>query len=295
MPISQERVLLALDTIMLASDFSPSSERAAAFAKALARRFGSTIEIAHVLDPSSVDSYEEAIMPEMLDERRQFDAERLERMKESFVAGSFSTRTVLLESHQVVAALLKAAKRDNVDLIVAGTDSKTGMKRMLLGSTAEAILRHAECPVLTVGPNAELPLDGPLSFKKVLFATDFSEAASRAAMFALAFAEEGGARLCFCHVLGAYPGSQREAPIIDEMFKTALASMIPENSYEWCSPDCTLEHGQAVQGILSAARRLGADLIVLGPRKGSFVVGHLDHGLTPDLLAAATCPVLTVC
>jgi nucleotide-binding universal stress UspA family protein len=53
MPVLQERVSVSVETILLATDFSPASEKATAYAKALARRFSSTVEIAHVFDPPS--------------------------------------------------------------------------------------------------------------------------------------------------------------------------------------------------------------------------------------------------
>jgi nucleotide-binding universal stress UspA family protein len=56
-----------------------------------------------------------------------------------------------------------------------------------------------------------------------------------------------------------------------------------------------VEHGEAARTILDLAERVGADLIVLGARKSSFWLTRVERGLTPALLAEATCPVLTVC
>jgi len=82
---------------------------------------------------------------------------------------------------------------------------------------------------------------------------------------------------------------------LDSRFKAALKRMIPESSYEWCSPQTVVEHGEASKAILELAGRVKADLIVLGARNASFWLTHVEHGLTPDLLAEATCPVMTVC
>jgi len=62
MPVIGERVSVSVKKILLATDFSSASEKAASYARALARRFSSTVEITHVFDPSIVTSYEEAIM-----------------------------------------------------------------------------------------------------------------------------------------------------------------------------------------------------------------------------------------
>jgi nucleotide-binding universal stress UspA family protein len=295
MPVIQDRVTVSVETIMLATDFSPAAEKAALFAKALARRFASTVEIAHIFDPSTVDSYEETILSLPVDERRQNSQDRLEALQHDFLDAGIKALSVCSEGHRPAHDILELARKDSINLIVTGTKSSRGVGRLLLGSTAEAILRAATCPVLTVGPKAQVPPDGVLAFKSILFATDFSAQASKAAIFALSFAEDSGSHLYYCHVIAAYPGSQRERPMVDAMFEAALKKMIPDVSYEWCSPESVVEHGEAVKGILAVAERVHADLIVVGPRKASFLLSHLEHGVTHDLLAEASCPVLTVC
>jgi nucleotide-binding universal stress UspA family protein len=295
MSLLQEQVSVFVETILLATDFSPASEKATAYAKALARRFSSTVEIAHVFDPSVVSSYEEAILSLPIAERRQASNEHLNELKRIFAGSGITTDTVETEGHRPAAELLKIAKQFKVDLIVSGTRSKSGMERLLLGSTAEEILRSAICPVLTVGPKTGEPADGPLMFKSILFATDFSAQAAKAAVFALSFAQDSGAHLYFCHVVGSERAAGNSGSIVDGAFEAALMRMIPECSYDWCSPECVVEHGDAAQAVLAVAGRVHADLIVLGARKASFLLTHLERGVTPDLLAEATCPVMTVC
>jgi len=57
MPVIEERVSVSINKILLATDFSSASEKAACYARALARHFASAVEIAHVFDPSVVTSY----------------------------------------------------------------------------------------------------------------------------------------------------------------------------------------------------------------------------------------------
>ncbi len=292
MPVIQQGISVAVDNILLATDFSQASENAAAYAKALARRFTSTVEIAHVFNSSQVLSEEEALPGPPLFDRRQNSSNCLENLRGEFEAAGIRVRTVSREGHNATKTLLEIANEDNIDLIVAGTLSKRGIERLILGSTAEGLFRNAPCPVLTVGPKVELPT-GPLAFRAVIFATDFSAEAARAAAFALSFAEDSNAQLYFLHVVESYPGSQAEAPVVDAMFEATLRKMIPESCYDWCSPECVLEHGDASKGVLALAARVHADLIVLGPRKASFVLDYVERGLTPRLLAEAPCPVLS--
>lgn len=293
MPVIGERVSVSVKKILLATDFSSASEKAASYARALARRFSSTVEIAHVFDPSVVTSYEEAMIGLPMGERRRISNENLERLRDDFSASGIDTRTTSPEGHRPADGLLKVAKEHEVDLIVAGTHSKSGVERLILGSTAEQLVRNAECPVLTAGPNIKPPGDAPLAFRTIIYATDFSAEAAKAAVYALSFAQDSGARLYFCYVLQTATTWKRE--FVDGAFESALKRMIPESSYDWCNPECVVQHGDAAKAILELATKVQADLIVLGARKASFWLTYVERGVTPDLLAQATCPVMTVC
>ncbi|WP_035356114.1 universal stress protein [Edaphobacter aggregans] len=293
MPVIGERVSISVKKILLATDFSSTSEKAASYARALARRFSSTVEIAHVFDPSVVKSYKEVLMGLPINERRRISNENLERLRDDFSASGIDARTISPEGHRPSAGLLRIAKEHEVDLIVAGTQSKSGVERLILGSTAEELIRNAKCPVLTVGPNAKPLGDAPLTFQTIVYATDFSAEAAKAAVYATSFAQDSGAHLYFCYVLQTVASWKRE--FVDGAFQSALKRMIPESSYDWCNPECVVEHGDAAKTILDLAERVQADLIVLGARKASFWLTYVERGVTPDLLAQAACPVMTVC
>ncbi len=200
MPLIQERVSVSVKKIMLATDFSTCSDKAASYARALARRFSSSVEIAHVFDPSVVTSYPEAIIGFPVNERRQICRENLENLHDYFAGFGINSKTISPEGHRPATALLKAAKKDEVDLIVAGTHSKSQLERLVLGSTAEQLIRNAACPVLTVGPKAKFIGNAPLAFKAIVYATDFSAEATKAAIYALSFAQDSGAHIYFCYV-----------------------------------------------------------------------------------------------
>jgi nucleotide-binding universal stress UspA family protein len=293
MPVLQ-RVSVSVKNILLASDFSSASDKAAAYAKALALNFRSTVEIAHVFDPSVVTSYMEAILGLPVKERRHISSEGLERLQHEFAEAGIEAHTSLPEGHKPHAALLQLARERDTDLIVAGTHSRWGLERLVVGSTAEELIRNAFCPVLTVGPHAADPPAGALVFRNIVYATDFSVEASKAAVYALSFAQDAGAHLFYCYVAkDQETPAERNAQ--DAAFRAALSKMIPESSYEWCTPETVIEHGEAAHAILELAERVHADLIVLGARNASFWLTHIEHGLTPDLLAEATCPVMTIC
>jgi nucleotide-binding universal stress UspA family protein len=294
MLVLTDPISISIDTILLATDFSMEAERAADYAKALARRYGSTLEIAHVFDPSIVSSYEDAIIGLPVGERRQASDEGLQKLRARLASSGVVTRALSLEAHRPATALLALAKEHHADLLIAGTQSRSGLERLLLGSTAEQLVRNAECPVLTVGPKARVPGDEPLIFRTIVYATDFSAEAAKAAVYALSFAEESKAHLYSCYVRPSQPKGSAVTELLDNDFLRTLKEMIPESSYDWCSPECVIEHGDAASAILEVADRVHADLIVLGARRASFWLTHVERGLTSRLLAEAGCPVMTV-
>src|SRR5215472_18764432 len=92
-------------------------------------------------------------------------------------------------------------EQSDIDLIVLGTHGRGLIGTLLLGSVAEQVLRHATCPVLTVGPDVLTSLLDRERFGHILFATDFSDGSMHALPYALSLAEENDAELTLMHVL----------------------------------------------------------------------------------------------
>jgi nucleotide-binding universal stress UspA family protein len=295
MPVVESPISLSIAKILFATDFSSSSEKAAAYAKMLAWRFASTVEVTHIFDPSVVTAYDEATLGFPAQVKRQRSEESLEEVRSDFASEGIKVSAIEQQGHFPAADLLKIAKKENVDLIVAGTTSRAELGRLILGSTAEGLIRNAHCPVLTIGPNVDPPTEIPPYFQTIIYATDFSPEAAKAAVYALSFAQDGGARLVVCHARSENPQKTHAKQIADETFKKALQKLVPETSYDWCNPEFVVEHGEAAKAILGLAERTHADLIVLGAHKSSFWLTHFPPGIAPDLLASARCPVMTVC
>jgi nucleotide-binding universal stress UspA family protein len=287
MEVLQTRPTVTLNKIMYATDFSSTAEEAGKYVEALAQRFNSTVDIAHALYPAE----DETPLPEEL---RRDHEERLLLKLTQFRDAGIKTCFAQSTDGPLSEALLLMEKQFQPDLIVTGTTSKSTLDRLTHGSTAEHLIREAPCPVLTVGPNAKPPNDGPLLFEKIVFATDFSKTTDRAAELALAFAENAGAHLWITHVTS----TRREDLTLpdglgEREFRRKLQELIPQAVYDWCLPTYTVEHGSPAQGILDLANRVHADLIVMGARDPSFWLMHLHRGVTQDVLAQAPCPVLT--
>ena len=208
---------------------------------------------------------------------------------------------------QVWKSLEGIVAENEIDLIVVGTHGRTGLGKLLLGSVAEDILRHAPCTVLTVGPKvsgrAKLPAfqdrgrdlaPVELELRQILFATDFASNAPLVAQKAVALAESFGAKLTLLHVIEDYTElGSRPGPLDDNVSR--LREMIPLDAVLQYTPETLLEFGSASERILKVASEREADLIVLGAR-ASLDVGstHLPWSTAHHVIAQAHCPVLTL-
>ena len=278
---------IKFEQILLATDFSAGAEIAQAYAVGLALQDGATLQLTTVVTLPSLDAISECA----LDSVRHRSEEDLHRLADH-IPDVKVTRKVI-EGFQRAGAIVDEGIRSRADLIVLGTASKRGLKKLALGSTAEEVVRTAGCPVLTVGPRVPAPPQGPIAFKRIVYAIDFSAQAAKGVKLALALGQAAGTKVYLCHVVadhGAPKDEQREAK-----FLASLKALIPASAKCSCEPELVVEHGKASEAILHLARRVNADLIVLGARKASFCLEFIQTGLTPALLAEATCPVLTVC
>src|SRR5271157_5610792 len=105
----------------------------------------------------------------------------------------------LIEQGEIPEVISKLVRKHGIDLIVVGTGGRKGLGKLLLGSVAEEIFRHAACPVLTMGPHATgWEIDGNL--RHILLATDFGAESVHGLPYAISLAEENRARLTLLHV-----------------------------------------------------------------------------------------------
>ena len=142
------------DKILFPTDFSPASDQALRWATALARDSGATISIVHVEEPPLAYGGGEMYIG--------FDEESTrEELRKTLMHVVPGDHNVPYEHKLLVGdpagAIVHAAETENADLIVMGTHGRTGLTRFLMGSVAEAVVRRAKCPVLTVKQPAEVP------------------------------------------------------------------------------------------------------------------------------------------
>jgi universal stress protein A len=137
--------------ILVPYDFSPASAKALAWAADLQRSLGDLpVHVIHVVDPLPVTAPE--MLLAVLSERDLKEiAEALSRaVRESKITATTEVILAPAAGHMIV----DVARRRNIDLIAMGTHGRGGLSRLVLGSVAEFVVRHAPCPVVTVREEA---------------------------------------------------------------------------------------------------------------------------------------------
>lgn len=220
-----------LRRILVPIDFSPESVKTLRFAKMLATRFGARLHLLHVVLPQVMYAPRPMMIPRAFSEKT-IVAHARQRMKKLMAELSLSPRSnrCTVRSGVPVDEIQEAARENDVDLIAIGTRGFTGLKRVLVGSTTERVVRQAPCPVLVVREK-EQPAGGKgagrrraaVQFRKILVPVDFS-AASRAGLdYAFGFVHQFGARLVVFHSVFVTPfvlGTEFSAQAVPDLITT---------------------------------------------------------------------------
>lgn len=205
-------------------------------------------------------------------------------------------------------AVIEAARRHGAALVVMGTQGLGGVRKLLLGSTAERVLRQTQIPVLAVPPRARdgvvMDAAGPrLDVGRILVATDFSEPADAALRWAAGAARRMSLPLVLAHVVHetAVPSQWRAyAAESDEERVAAARAKLGRLAREVCAPvpcEIVVSIGRPADTLPSIAQAHGAGLIVAGlareagalaPRPGSIAYSVLCHARVPVLVVPAS-------
>jgi universal stress protein A len=148
---------MEIRTILLPTDFSECGNSALVSAASLARKFGASILCVHVIEPIvptvGYSGMTEPLPIADITEQLEDSAEReLPKLAECEECAGLDIEELIVHG-DAASEIVRVAKERNVDLIVIASHGRTGIGRILFGSTAEAVVRHAACPVLVVKPN----------------------------------------------------------------------------------------------------------------------------------------------
>ena len=202
--------------------------------------------------------------------------------------------------------VITAARAEDSDLIVVGTRGKSGLAHVLLGSTAERVIRGAPCPVMTVRTEpSDTEENGarsrPVTLERILVPVDFSDCSLDALAYAIVVAQQAKASLILLHVLEPVSygldftfGQSRTREQEREIWTTRLEKLVSSHQHSHVSMESQLRGGVPADSILDAVQSLSCDLIVMGTH-GRRGISHVISGSVAEtILRKASCPVIAV-
>ena len=292
--------------IICATDFSDLSNRAIPYAVSLTREFSAKLYFCHVIGLPSTAIYGEILLDptEQQNKAIRYAHEQLSSLIDPY---RLNWEAIIATGH-TAEEISRLAQEKSADLVIAASHGRSGLKRFLLGSVTERLMRILPCPLLIIPePAADTSdfMDQPLTFQRILIGCDFSPDADLAFRYGLSLAQEFQSELHLVHVIEKPTDPNSINPALEaednirsvrrDHFMEKLAALIPPEAMNWCSPTRVLREGRPDEELTRYAVTQGIDLIVLGVR-GQGLVEKLFVGSTTDRVVRwAPCPVLSVC
>lgn len=275
--------------ILFLADSSPAAGPTLAYSLVLARYFGARLYPAHVMDEffSATSKSRQDTSIGVLEEQKERLLLRLAEYNDGGVEP-------LLSRCDFGSALPHWIAEYDIDLLVVEANGYTRQQRSLLGSIAEFALDNPFCPVLTIGPNVEVPRQFKPAFDKILFPTDLNRCSGAALTCALALAKESNAQITLLHVLPEDSLRYRDRSRILHFVMGELEKLLPKDASAFCKPEFAVDSGEAREQILRFARGEQPDVIVMEWSHIPESASQKRAGVTYGVISAARCPVLTI-
>ncbi|MGH7874813.1 MAG: universal stress protein [Candidatus Binatia bacterium] len=279
-----------LSRILVATDLSPRAAKAIARAARLADEHRATLTIFHVLTDAAGDEARNRQIVLQVEKDLRAQVMELFPQHERTVSIQVATGTAFVE-------IIRRARDQEVDMIVVGAHGAQFIKDLLVGTTAEKVVRKGDRPVLVV----KRPVHGP--YRRVLVAMDFSEQSRKALELGLRLAP--GAKF---HLLHAYQGVEGQLWRVDfpksdilryrretaRRSREQMKDFIRRMGFDAKSMVRLLRYGRAPHVITRAARRLRPDLVCVGSAGRTGLPYILLGSVAEHVLREASCDVLVV-
>jgi nucleotide-binding universal stress UspA family protein len=271
--------------IVVATDFSPASMSAARIAAGISQIFNARVTLLHIFEYAPRHRYQVPV-GWMLESIRSDVRKKLAEVKEILIEAGVEVEVMMLEGAVPAQQIVTFMQSCQNPILVMGTHAVAGMERFLLGSAAEEVLRQARCPVVTVGPHVASPSMNGQFLRKILYATDFSDASLAAVPVLSTLRNSTAAHLRILHVSSDHDSQIEETQRFDSVRRLLGAS---------ASDEYVILHGNgAAQAIVDEAEKYPADLMVLGVKRASAFVAHVAPKIAFQIVAASPCAVLTL-
>jgi len=300
--------MVSFKKILVPTDFSEYSDYALRYANAFAKMSGGTIECVHVVDTTFLgDAAVGGVYVSAGDIARSVEAVKSQAEKElkHFVRKEKLLGTEVkphLRDGHAAEEIVKLATEIGADLIIIPTHGRSGLDRMVFGSTCDKVLRSATVPVLAVKhPEHEaLKKDGSLAIKNVLCPIDFSTFSHGALPLAKEICTKFGATMHLSHVVDTrfdYPEWTAQAVVNNsEYLMKAAQENLERTAKEMTGIKTQVEVTLGVphKTLIQATENSQIDLVVV-PTHGRKGIAHALLGSVAEkVVRGAHCPVMVV-
>ena len=264
-------VAVTFEHILVPTDFSEISQRALDYAKAIAKLGNSELLLVHVNPPVNLITPPEAAWVD-LSEVQSLQEEQLEQSGAALRSEGFRAQAISVTG-PLYDELLSTVKQYKVDLIVLGTHGKKGLERLLLGSDAEAVLRHARLPrPFRWAPRCRISGTRPGAYARSFVQRTLEPRSAEVVAYAHKLAALYEAELVLFHVKSS---SEPEDDVDWVSFEEAFHRYVPEDLGKRSWLRTRLASASPATSIVDLAKQRGSDLIVMGAHPTSSVATHL--------------------
>ena len=295
--------MLNCSTIVCAVDFSEHSKVALQRAAAWALHFSARLIVVTVVEPLLVNAaaatYDtDLVRDEVLPELRDF-------VERTLSAGGAAIRPPegMVLVGEPAAEIVALARREHAQLVAIATHGLSGYRRLLLGSTAEKVLRHTAVPVLLAPPPEQTPpnLDPwRIELGRVLVPVDFKEGCVTEVRAAASLAETFGVPLLLVHVVAPLKGIERLRPHLETHNRLQI-ERADQQIHQLASEVATsvgietvVTVGSPAEEIAQIAVERGVGLIVMGLRRQEHMFGPRPGSIAHRVLNLAPARVLAL-
>lgn len=296
--------MLRIKKILYPTDFSRCAGHALPHTLHLAETHGAELHLLHALvlheaDPSNL-SHRLPDMEELYLILEEHAEAQMKSAIEQHGRTGFTIKSTQVRAISAAGAILDYASETEIDLVVMGTHGRRGLRRLLLGSVAEEVVRLAPCPVLSVPEREEGVSPGRI--ERIVVPVDFSDHARLALAYAIELADAYGAQLDLLHVVDEVIYPDFYPPVIpsggsitEELRDQSLQRMTGLLSgFEGADAAVHVRAGRAAPEIADFATEHDADLVVIASH-GLTGISHVLLGsVTEQVVRRAPCPVFTV-
>lgn len=279
--------------IVVGVDFTEQAEAALQLAAQLAVKRQARLSVLHVID-DQLARYWDALPLSPTDIEEKLLSETKQKI-ETQLQQAAALSSVSYEAHvffgRPVQTLAEYCDKEHADLLVTGQRGAGILEKLLLGSTAERLLRQAELPLLTVHPSTKAPL------RTVVAAVDCTAHATAALSAAIKLCHTENIELAILYVCEDFLDGMEPDEAQKEQAKQALLEYLDQPALQALQQIRYQTHvafGVPYGELLSFTKEIGADVLVMGHAGRTGMMGFLLGNTAETIASDLSCSLLTV-